>query len=223
MRRLYPTHVPSTGGQKVLLGLSAAVSAMIDPRRAEQVARLGEVTGRWGLEAMREAMQSDPEGRRVLEKRPVFQEWVDLSVLSRLAPDSLGAQYASFMLSHGFHPRSRPPVRYVDDPELAYIMARYRDLHDIFHVLFHFSHVSVDSEVQLKLAEAFITRLPMTFLAAAVGPLRLSSQARLDLFRRVLPWAYHNCSPRLLSVFYEERMEQPIDQVRASLNIQARH
>lgn len=29
----------------------------------------------------------------------------------------------------------RPSVRFIDDPELAYVMTRYRQVHDFWHVL----------------------------------------------------------------------------------------
>ena len=32
------------------------------------------------------------------------------------------------------HPDERLPVEFVDDVELAYIMRRYREIHDITHV-----------------------------------------------------------------------------------------
>ena len=34
-----------------------------------------------------------------------------------------------------FTPDERSPVHFVDDPELAYVMRRYREAHDFWHVL----------------------------------------------------------------------------------------
>ena len=39
------------------------------------------------------------------------------------------------MTSHGFLADERAQVRFVDDPELAYVMLRYRQVHDFWHVL----------------------------------------------------------------------------------------
>ncbi len=36
--------------------------------------------------------------------------------------------------AQGFQTDERPPVHYVDDAELAYIMRRYRECHDFVHV-----------------------------------------------------------------------------------------
>lgn len=40
------------------------------------------------------------------------------------------------MAKRGFDPDDRPPVRFVDDPELAYVARRAREAHDLWHVLF---------------------------------------------------------------------------------------
>ena len=39
------------------------------------------------------------------------------------------------MDSHGFSPDERAPVRFIDNPDLAYIMLRYRQVHDFWHVM----------------------------------------------------------------------------------------
>jgi ubiquinone biosynthesis protein COQ4 len=39
------------------------------------------------------------------------------------------------MDSHSFSPDERSPVRFVDNAELAYIMLRYRQVHDLWHVM----------------------------------------------------------------------------------------
>eukprot|EP00951_Prasinocladus_malaysianus_P042861 scaffold526757_cov21-Prasinocladus_malaysianus.AAC.1 len=44
-------------------------------------------------------------------------------------------------------------VRFVDDPELAYVAARSREVHDFWHVLFD-CHTNVLGELALKAVEA---------------------------------------------------------------------
>ena len=48
----------------------------------------------------------------------------------------MGGEYARFMGVRHFSPADRPPVRFVADEELAYVAARAREVHDIWHVLF---------------------------------------------------------------------------------------
>lgn len=45
-----------------------------------------------------------------------------------------------------------PPSRFVDDPELAYVVTRARQVHDFWHVLFG-CHTNVFGEVALKAVE----------------------------------------------------------------------
>ena len=47
-----------------------------------------------------------------------------------------GGEYARFMGVRRFNPSDRPPVRFVDDEELAYVATRSREVHDVWHVLF---------------------------------------------------------------------------------------
>ena len=220
--KLFPTHVPTTAAQKALLGVSSAFLGLLDPRRARDVACLAEVTGERALRHLRRRLAATVEGRRLLTERPRLADSINLAHLRTLPAESLGASYAAFMDANSLDPFSRPPVRFVDDAELAYLMERYRAVHDVFHVLLGFDNVTVEGEVHLKLAEALVTGLPMTMLAAAVGPLRLSWSARRELISNVLPWAVQSCSPALLACIYEERWEEDLDQVRSSLGIRSR-
>jgi ubiquinone biosynthesis protein COQ4 len=55
--------------------------------------------------------------------------------LSSLPENTLGYSYFKYMSSNGFKSSDRPKVRFVDDAQLAYIMTRYREIHDFYHVL----------------------------------------------------------------------------------------
>ncbi|CAB1106581.1 unnamed protein product [Ectocarpus sp. CCAP 1310/34] len=101
----------------------ATVTALMDPERADMVATLGEVTGRLALEQLYRSMLADPEGREILRARPVINEaTVDLAALAALPDGTLGKSYSNFMKENNFSPDGRSPVKYVDDPDLAYVM-----------------------------------------------------------------------------------------------------
>ncbi len=51
-----------------------------------------------------------------------------------------------------FSAGDRPPVRFIDDIELAYVAARAREVHDFWHVLFG-CHTNVFGELALKAVE----------------------------------------------------------------------
>jgi ubiquinone biosynthesis protein COQ4 len=65
---------------------------------------------------------------------------------------TFGGAYSDFMNRRGFHADERPPVRFVDDAEIAYVATRYRQVHDFWHVLFD-CHTSLLGETALKALE----------------------------------------------------------------------
>ena len=119
-----------------------------------------------------------------------------------------------------FSPRDRPPVRFVDDEELAYVAVRYREVHDLWHVLFG-CDTTVAGEVALKAVEAVQTGLPSAALAALFGPLRLSRPRRTELARTQLPWALRAgaMATDLLCVRYEQHWAEPLPLLRARWRI----
>ena len=70
------------------------------------------------------------------------------------------------------HPDERLPVEFVDDVELAYIMRRYREIHDITHVVLGMN-TNMIGEVAVKVFEGIQTGLPMCVSGGILGTLRL--------------------------------------------------
>ena len=69
-----------------------------------------------------------------------------------LPEGTFGHAYAKFMGDRNFTAGDRPPVRFIDDIELAYVAARAREVHDFWHVLFG-CHTNVFGELALKAVE----------------------------------------------------------------------
>ena len=69
-----------------------------------------------------------------------------------LPSGSFGRAYGDFMAQRGFHADDRPPVRFLDDEELAYVAMRSRETHDLWHVLFN-CKTTVLGELALKAVE----------------------------------------------------------------------
>ena len=51
------------GWQQAAVALGSAVGALLDPRRADLIAALGETTGKPAFERVLERMKRNPEGR----------------------------------------------------------------------------------------------------------------------------------------------------------------
>ena len=72
-----------------------------------------------------------------------------------------------------FIPEGRPPIQHIQDAELAFVMQRYRQVHDFWHVLAGIP-TSVLGELALKWFEMVHTGLPGCAVASFFGPLRLT-------------------------------------------------
>ncbi|RLN49141.1 hypothetical protein BBJ29_005396 [Phytophthora kernoviae] len=221
-RVMYNSHMPTTPLQKLVLSVTSALTVFTNPERGDMLAALGEVTGRDALQRIHARMCADPVGARILAEKPVIRnEQIDMKYLRSLPEDSFGQAYATFMDSHGFDADGRSLVRFVDDPELAYVMQRHRELHDFWHTLFAVPP-TVLGEIALKYVEMVHSRLPVSALSAFVGPLRLSSEERCLLMKLYVPWA-NRASKKAHSlhcVMYEEEFETPIAELRQRLNIE---
>jgi ubiquinone biosynthesis protein COQ4 len=81
-------------------------------------------------------MLEDPEASRILLQKPrINSKTVDLDRLSKLPKDTVGGTYYAFLEKNKVTPDSRSQVRFIQDPELAYVMQRYREIHDLVHAV----------------------------------------------------------------------------------------
>lgn len=166
-------------------------------------------------------MRSDDEANRILRDKPrINSVEVDLDYLSRLPTNTLGYQYVKFLNDNNITCDSRKSVKYVDDANLAYVLQRYREVHDFTHLLFDM-RTTILGEVVIKWIEAIQTEIPMCIGAAILGPVRLYPKQR-ELFKsHYLDWAIQNGrrSKCTLLVYYEERWQQDLNELRKELNI----
>lgn len=111
-------------------------------------------------------------------------------------------------------------VRYIDDPELAYIMQRYRESHDFYHVLLGFG-VSLPSELVVKWFELANFHLPVALLSSVFGPLRMEASERRRLMSTYGAWALKcgGSAQCLIGVEWEKKWETDIEELRKELGI----
>ncbi|XP_051533352.1 ubiquinone biosynthesis protein COQ4 homolog, mitochondrial-like [Myxocyprinus asiaticus] len=220
--QLYTTHIPTNPVQKALLAVGSGVAALHNPYRHDMVAVLGETTGHQALIKLRDRMRNDPEGCTILIERPRIRlSTLDLTGMYALPDGSLGREYLRFLEENRVTPDSRADVKFVDNEELAYVMQRYREVHDMLHTLLGMP-INILGEVTVKWYEAAQTGLPMCILGATLGPLHLSVSHLQMLLQSLGPWALRSGSRArcVLSIFYERRWEQNLDELRQELNIE---
>lgn len=103
----------------------------------------------------------------------------------------------------------------MDDEDLAYVMTRYREVHDFWHVLSGL-HTDVLQEIALKMLELLQTGLPVAALSSVFGPLKLSLPQHRLLWTVYVPWVIqtHRRAPFLMNIYYEHHLERPLLEVR---------
>lgn len=208
--RLYPTHEQLNPLQKGAVAVLSAFGAALNPKRADLVAALGETTGSAAFWALRQRMLRSPTGRRILEERPRITDSVLASAAS-MPVGSFGHAYGQFMGRRHFRADERPPVRFVDDVQLAYVAQRAREVHDLWHVLFS-CPTTVVGELALKALEFVQTGLPMAALSVAGAQWRLRPEERTRLNTQLLPWALRTGSScaDLVCLYYEEHFHESL-------------
>ncbi|CAL5219510.1 g1354 [Coccomyxa viridis] len=217
---LYPSHVKLGQLQRAAVAVLSAVGASINPARADLVAAVGETTGESALRRMLERMKATSSGRDILAERPRITDIV-MRHAQTLPSGTFGRAYGDFMAQRGFHADDRPPVRFVDDEELAYVAMRSRETHDLWHVLFH-CKTTVLGELALKAVEFVQTGMPMPALSVLGASWRLKPEERSLLLGTYIPWALHagSRSADLMCLYYERHFEESLEEVRRRWRIQ---
>jgi len=206
--------------QTVLTTILASYGAFRDPRRADLVSLLGETTGKRALQGLLARMKASDTGRDVLLDRPVVTDAV-MHSLEGYGPETFGGAYYNFMRERSFQADERPPVRTIEDQELAYVALRVRQVHDFWHVLFN-CHTDVVGEAALKVVEFVQTGMPMTGMAVVAAELRLDEARRRRLNGVYVPWGVRagGKSADLVTLYYEREFGRGLDELRALWRIE---
>ncbi|XP_055343426.1 ubiquinone biosynthesis protein COQ4 homolog, mitochondrial-like [Paramacrobiotus metropolitanus] len=218
---LFASHIPTSYFQKTLLTFGAGLGSFLRPSNDELIATFGEVTAYQALVHMRKKMTEHPEGRKILKERPLINSHtVDFAQLKECPRGTFGEAYLNFLETNGVSPDTRKRVHFVDDDELAYVMQRYREIHDLVHTLLGMK-TNMLGEITVKWIEALQFGLPMCVLAGIFGPWRLKTKHRQLYLTTYLPWAIDTGwkSQFLLNVYFEQRWHSPLSHLRQELHL----
>lgn len=210
------------------MGAADAVKALrklvADPEDTSQVFRIVEaLSGNTGAR-IRRRMRRSHDGRRLLAMRPsILPKLEDRDGLRALPGDSLGAAYLRFVEAEGISARGLVSAsergyqqQNVDDEEEAYVSARMRDAHDLWHVVTGYQG-DLKGEVALLAFTFAQTFNKGVGLIVLVGLLKSGDAATrrliVDGFRRGRRAAW------LPAVPWEELLERPLDAVRTELRL----
>lgn len=187
------------------------------------IATFGEMTVQpFFIDRLWDQMIRDPVGRQLLKEKPrITSTSMNLDYLRSLAPTTVGGEYIRWLDRENVSPDTRLPVRFIDDPERAYVMQRYRECHDFYHAITRMP-VFMEGEVAVKAFEFANLGIPMTGLAAFSEPLKMNAKQRKRFREIYLPWALSNGlrAKCLLNVYWEKELERDADELRAELGIE---
>jgi ubiquinone biosynthesis protein COQ4 len=203
--------------------LQATLRVLADSERTDEIHVAEELTGRGRFAALRREAFTSAEGRTLLAERPELRsDRVDYDALRRLPIHTLGYAYVAHLDAHGLSADSQAaPTRYVDDPEIAYLMRRFRQTHDVWHALLGLGTAGHE-EVILHAFSWGQLQLPVSALVVVFGTLKhIVLEARWSALRHALPdaWQSGRRAAPLLPVHWEKCWGDPLDEVRARYRV----
>lgn len=84
--------------QRTILAIGSSLSSIIDPRRHDMIAALGETTGVGTLKKLYDGMYGTEEGQRILSDKPrINTKTVNFEHLKTMPENTLGFQYYKFL------------------------------------------------------------------------------------------------------------------------------
>jgi ubiquinone biosynthesis protein COQ4 len=201
----------------------AVVRVLSDSTRTAEIHKVEEITGKPRYRRILDDLSRAPGVDELLRVRPeLCSGEVDYEALRALPADTLGATYARHLDDNGLtadYQASR--VVYVDDPDLGYLMRRFRQTHDVWHALLGLG-IHGHEEVVIHAFSFGQLKLPVSAMIVLFGSLKhMVLERRWDTLRHSLREAYElgrDAAP-LLGVHWERLWEQPIDIVRATYRL----
>jgi ubiquinone biosynthesis protein COQ4 len=208
---------PSLVKDSYRVGL-AVVRVLGDSTKTHEIHRVEEITGRPRYRKLLAELAATPEGQRLLRDRPELStERVDYDRLRTLPASTLGGAYVRHLdhnkLAADYQAAA---TRHIDDPDMAYLMRRFRQTHDVWHALLHVG-VTGHEEVAIHWFTYGQLRLPVSAMIMVLGTLKhFVLERRWGALRHSLVEAYRagrDAEP-LLGVYWEDLWDAPLERVR---------
>ena len=201
----------------------AIVRTMQDSERTHEIHVTEELTGRGRFADIRRTMFDSDEASDLLRERPeLCSDQVDYDALRALPEGTFGKAYSRHLDDNGLSADYQAAeTTYIDDPEMAYLMRRFRQTHDVWHALTGLG-TSGHEEVIIHAFSWGQLRLPVSGMVVLFGTLKhILGEARWGALRYALSEAYRHgrdAAP-LLPVYWERSWDLPLDQVRARYDV----
>jgi ubiquinone biosynthesis protein COQ4 len=197
----------------------AIVRVLGDSTKTHEIHRVEEITGRPRYRRLLRELSSTPDGRSLLARRPELStRHVDYDYLRSLPVTTLGGAYVHHLDGNGITADYQAAAtRHVDDPDIAYLMRRFRQTHDVWHALLGLG-IDGHEEVTIHWFTYGQLQLPVSALIMLFGTIKhVVLERRWNALRRGLYDAYRagvEAAP-LIGVIWEDMWDRPLDEVRA--------
>ena len=219
------TYIATMTPKEIYIVARAVVRTMRDSEQTQEIHVTEELTGRGRFREIRERYFTGVEGQDLLRERPeLCSAEVDYDALRALPEHTLGNTYARHLVDHGLSADYQAATTtYVDDAEMAYLMRRFRQTHDVWHALTGLG-VEGHEEVIIHAFSWGQLRLPVSAMVVVFGTLKhIVGEKRWGALRYALREAYEHGRDAmpLLPIFWERHWDEPLDDVRARYGIRA--
>ncbi len=201
----------------------AVVRVLGDSTKTHEIHRVEEITGRPRYRRLLAELQASPEGQRLLAERPeLSSDHVDYDALRKLGPDTLGGAYVRHLDGNRITADYQAAAtRHVDDPDMAYLMRRFRQTHDVWHALLGLG-ITGHEEVIIHWFSYGQLHLPVSALIMVFGTMKhLVAERRWGALRHSLLEAYRTGRDAvpLLGAIWEDQWEDSLEAVRARYQV----
>lgn len=195
-----------------------------DSNQTREIHLTEEMTGRAHFRRLRARHFADGEGAELLRERPeLCSDQVDYEALAALPVGTLGRAYSDHLTRWGLSADFQASdTQVMEDPELAYLVRRFRQTHDVWHALLELG-VEGHEEVIVHAFSHGQIGLPVSALVMLFGtPKHFVLERRWRALRRSIThaWRAGRAASPLLPVHWEALWDQPLNQVRARYNVQ---
>jgi len=210
--------------------LRALRTLIRDPDQTDQAFVFLQVAGSRNDERIHRRFLADPRGARLVAERPSLARALsDRAALAALPPASFGRAYLDYVEGNGFDPVGLSQLRkqaYLADfppldAERDWMYDRGALTHDLWHVLSGYGTDELGEATLLWFSLAQFGGFANLLLAVAAAVVTWTSAGPAWPLYLRKAWRRGRRAVWLVPVPYEELLSRPLDEVRASLAIDA--
>lgn len=193
---------------------------LVDSTQTTEIHVVEELTGR----ARFARLLAEMGNAEIMSRRPeLCSDMVDYDALRRLPAGTLGAAYARHLDLNGLSADYQAAeTRYVEDEDIAYLMRRFRQTHDVWHTLINLG-IEGWEEVTVHAFSLGQLHLPVSWMILIFGGIKHGVlERRWDALTRTMPRAYQigRRAQPLMPVIWENMWDEPLAKVRARFQVE---